>query len=467
MHKAWDICLTVAAFVFAYYIKKYYLPAPFRGLSTDPNYYILLLLCIIIWYLVFKFSGLYKPFGKQSFPSIAVSVVKAVSICLLILAVILFFLKLYIISRLFIGIFIVLNLFFLMLSKWAIYKILVHIWKKGYNLKNVVIVGCGAKALEIAKCIDRLPEVGYQVLGCLTADPDDTACRSGLLKIIGNISDIQNILAHNVVDELIFADPLRKIPNIDKYIYEAENMGIMVHILPEWGLRQIGFIPRVGKLQFENVFGMPTLSLINTPTGEKFFIKNVIDRAVSGIGLAICIIPFLLFAILIKLSSSGPVFFKQQRVGLNGRRFTLYKFRTMFDDAETNKSKLLAFNESDGPVFKIRKDPRVVPCIGTFLRKTSLDELPQLINVFMGDMSLVGPRPPLPDEIKEYDIGQRRRLSMKPGITCIWQTSCNRNDISFKDWVKMDLEYIDNWSLGLDFRILLKTVWVVLTGEGR
>lgn len=145
----------------------------------------------------------------------------------------------------------------------------------------------------------------------------------------------------------------------------------------------------------------------------------------------------------------------------------VYKFRTMVPDADKRQNEFLALNEADGPAFKIKKDPRIIPYIGTFLRKTSLDELPQLINVLRGEMSLVGPRPPIPGEVEQYDIWQRRRLSMKPGLTCIWQCAPKRNDICFNEWMKMDLHYIDNWSLWLDFKILFKTVKAVLAGDGR
>ena len=156
-----------------------------------------------------------------------------------------------------------------------------------------------------------------------------------------------------------------------------------------------------------------------------------------------------------------------ERCCLNGRRFMVYKFRTMVPDAEKRFDEVKALNEADGPVFKIKKDPRIIPYIGTLLRKTSLDELPQIINVMRGEMSLVGPRPPIPSEVDEYETWQRRRLSMKPGLTCVWQCAPKRNEIGFKDWMKMDLSYIDNWSLWLDLKILFQTVKVVFSGEGR
>jgi len=187
----------------------------------------------------------------------------------------------------------------------------------------------------------------------------------------------------------------------------------------------------------------------------------------SGIGLIVVAPLFAVIALAIKISSKGPVFYRQERSGMNGRKFMLYKFRTMVADADQKRKELEALNESDGPVFKINNDPRIIPVIGPFLRKTSLDELPQLLNIFRGEMSLVGPRPPIPAEVAQYKPWQRRRLSMKPGLTCIWQTSPNRNDLSFNDWMELDLEYIDTWSPLLDFKLLLKTARVVLLGEGR
>ncbi|MCG8531001.1 MAG: sugar transferase, partial [Desulfovibrionales bacterium] len=159
--------------------------------------------------------------------------------------------------------------------------------------------------------------------------------------------------------------------------------------------------------------------------------------------------------------------FRQERMGQNGRRFQLLKFRTMVVDADKMVDDLQALNEADGPAFKIAKDPRIIPWVGAFLRKTSLDELPQLINVLKGEMSLVGPRPPIPFEVEKYETWQRRRLSMKPGLTCIWQIAPRRNDLSFEEWMRLDLEYIDKWSLGLDFSLLVKTARAVLTGAGR
>jgi lipopolysaccharide/colanic/teichoic acid biosynthesis glycosyltransferase len=176
---------------------------------------------------------------------------------------------------------------------------------------------------------------------------------------------------------------------------------------------------------------------------------------------------FIAVAVAIKRTSPGPVFYTQERLGLNGRKFKLYKFRTMVNNADEIRKELEEMNEMDGPVFKIKDDPRIIPGIGHFLRKTSLDELPQLFNVLRGEMCLVGPRPPLSKEVDEYSVRHRRRLSMKPGMTCLWQIAPNRNDLSFEEWMNLDLKYIDNWSLFNDVKILVLTARAVLTRSGR
>ena len=470
MHQGWDLGLTLVSFISAYYVKRYLLPQPWGGLSTEPNYYALLMLCIIIWYSVFRFSGVYRPYRKRPFSSIALDVLQAVAVCAMILLGILFFVKEQSLSRIFLGLFILIDLGLLIGSKWVFYKTLRHLRKTGFNTRNIVIVGTGPRAGKVIEALKKQPESGLIVIGCLTAssqssnEPDS----GNAPPVLGNLSELEKILTNHVVDELIFVEPLRLIANAGQYIQVAEQRGISVHILPEWGLRQMGFTPQVAKLSYENMMGMPILSLMVTPDHHPaLIVKNIIDVLLSGLGLVLCAIPFALIAVAIKITSPGPVFFRQERIGQNGRVFTLYKFRTMVPNADKMKQSLLDKNESDGPVFKIRNDPRVIPFIGSFLRKTSLDELPQLINVLKGEMSLVGPRPPLKEETVLYKSGQHRRLSMKPGITCLWQISPQRNDISFWDWVKLDLEYIDHWSLGLDFKILFRTMWVAVTGQGR
>ncbi len=279
---------------------------------------------------------------------------------------------------------------------------------------------------------------------------------------------MENHKTKQVVDELIFAMPLKEIESADKYIVLAEDMGVSIRIIPDWQIYYLMYKPGAATISFEEFLGIPTLALHTTPPNRgELLVKSAFDYTFAAVALVLSIPFFMAVSLAIKACSRGPVFYKDERCGLNKRKFMLYKFRTMVNDANERRCELEALNEADGPVFKIKDDPRIIPFIGTLLRKTSLDELPQFINVLKGEMSLIGPRPPIPSEVKEYEIWQRRRLSMKPGLTCIWQITPHRNEVSFEDWMHMDLKYIDTWSLGLDFKIIFSTVLMMLTGAGR
>jgi lipopolysaccharide/colanic/teichoic acid biosynthesis glycosyltransferase len=282
------------------------------------------------------------------------------------------------------------------------------------------------------------------------------------------MGELEQYLIDNVVDELVFAIPLKLIVYADRYLSMAESMGVKVRIIPDWQIHYLMYQPGIAHIQFEDFLGVSTMALQTTPQNEgKLFVKTLIDYG-AGLFFMVVSLPLLiLISAAIKLISKGPVLYKQERLGLSGRKFMVYKFRTMVNNADEFQKELMEMNEADGPVFKIKKDPRIIPWVGVLLRKTSLDELPQLINVLKGEMSLVGPRPPIPSEVDEYSIWQRRRLSMKPGLTCIWQIAPRRNDLSFDDWMKMDLQYIDTWSLFNDVKLLVLTVRTVVMGSGR
>ena len=373
------------------------------------------------------------------------------------------------VSRIMLGIFFLLNIGFLAVSKGFVYVVLARYRQKGFNFRNILIVGTRQRAVDVIDVIgDRLGS-GYSVLGCLEIDEAEIGkkVKNGI-QVIGTVDHLEKILWDQVVDELIFAMPLKKIENADKYIALAEEVGVSVRIIPDWQIHKLMYHPDIASIQFEEFLGVPTLTMTTTSTKQgDLFIKSTFDYAFAAVALVLSVPFFMFVALVMKLSSKGPVFYKDERCGLNKRKFMLYKFRTMVDDANESRCELEALNEADGPVFKIKDDPRIIPFIGTLLRKTSLDELPQFINVLKGEMSLIGPRPPIPAEVEKYEIRQRRRLSMKPGITCLWQVMPNRNEITFDKWMQMDLEYIDNWSLWLDFKIFWKTIWTMLTGSGR
>jgi exopolysaccharide biosynthesis polyprenyl glycosylphosphotransferase len=331
-----------------------------------------------------------------------------------------------------------------------------------------LIIGTLERAKEMIRAITDNPGSGYKILGCLDLDGHDERIGKSVhdnVKVIGTLEDFQDILLAKTIDEIVFALPLKIVDNVTEYIRVAEKLGINIRIMPDFQIQKIMYRPESASIFLEKFVGMPTIALSSLPAGDTgLYFKTATDY-VGAVLLFIVTSPlFLLIGLAIRSTSKGPVIFKQERCGLNGRKFTIYKFRTMVEGAEKLRDHLERENEMDGPVFKLKKDPRITT-VGRFLRKTSLDELPQLINILKGEMSIVGPRPPLPDEVGKYKLWQRRRLSMKPGLTCIWQVS-GRNNIDFEQWIKLDLQYIDNWSIWLDLKLIILTCKEVLLWHG-
>jgi exopolysaccharide biosynthesis polyprenyl glycosylphosphotransferase len=324
--------------------------------------------------------------------------------------------------------------------------------------RNILIVGSGDKAKEMGQLIARYSDWGLKILGYIVRNHEDMV--SPGVTVLGTISDIPKIVEVNVVDEIIFVGSKPSdLDSLDEILAICKEQGIRTRVAIDL------FPAKVSNVSMEFLENVPILTFSTTPDHAfSLFAKRIMDLAISSILLAILLPIMLLISILVKLTSKGPIIYRQVRCGLYGRRFVLYKFRSMREGAEDVLWEIKHLNEMDGPVFKMRNDPRVTP-LGRHLRKSSIDELPQFWNVLKGDMSLVGPRAPLPEEVKEYSRWQRRRLSVKPGITCLWQVS-GRNEIDFHDWMQLDLDYIDNWSLFLDLKILLRTFPVVLFGKG-
>lgn len=468
-HRVLDIFLTAAAFIGAYFLKKDFLPFPYRGLITDPDYYVVLLMIVIIWYVVFDFFNLYSPFRRQRSPEIFWKMTKAASTALVVLILCMYVFKIEDVSRIMIGIFYLLDIIFLGTSKWVLFKHATRPRKNGFSLQNTLIIGSKQRSKDVIEAIGQQGKSGVNIVGCLDIGPDQVGqpVKNGI-QVIGTVDNLEKILREQVVDELLVAMPMGMIEGVEKYIAIAEEMGVAVRMIPDWQLHRLMTRPVIASIHFEDFFGIPSMALTTIPTKHGELLLKAVFDSLAAIALLIALCPILLaVALAVKLLSPGPILFTQVRCGLNGRKFTVYKFRTMVPDAEARREELAHLNETDGPVFKIGKDPRIIPYLGTFLRRTGLDELPQLLNVLKGEMSIVGPRPPIPSEVDKYDLWQRRRLSMKPGMTCLWQTSRKRNEVRFEDWMNLDLQYIDNWSLKLDFLILLKTLGVVFTGEGR
>ncbi len=328
---------------------------------------------------------------------------------------------------------------------------------KSGPIDEVLVVGVGA--LGRATADDLHARGRHEVVGFVrfTSEVPPARLRS---RILGTTSELEQVLRTVPVGEVYLASNSPA---------NAEEMQAAIKLCEKFG---VPFAMPAYQYRLERARPLPThavadgylhyQSVDSKPT--QMALKRAFDIFSTGLALWVLSVPLLLVAVLIKLTSRGPVFFRQVRVGLHGRPFRMLKFRTMVENAEALKATLSQQNEMDGPVFKMKKDPRITP-IGKFLRKFSIDELPQLVNVLRGDMSVVGPRPPVPSEVAKYAVWQRRRLSVRPGLTCIWQVS-GRNEISFEQWMYMDLEYIDNWSFGKDLELVLKTFPVVLTGRG-
>lgn len=332
--------------------------------------------------------------------------------------------------------------------------------KKGYNMRHILIVGTKEKAQEIYELIRNHTEWGLKVIGFVNI-VHDAPEKINDVPVLGDIDDLINIAKSQSIDEVVFCVPKSHSFEIEEKIIKLIELGINIQIVMDfYRMANARFDVSV----FHNKIPMLTLT---TKSNDAFqlFVKRIVDIIGALVGLFITGLFFPFIALAIKLEDGGPVLFRQTRIGMYNREFRLFKFRSMYTDAENRKNELLKNNEMKGAIFKIKNDPRITR-VGRFLRKTSLDEFPQFYNVFIGDMSLVGTRPPTKDEVKLYENWQRRRISIKPGITGLWQVS-GRNEITdFNEIVNLDLEYIDKWSIWLDIKILLKTIYVVIKRKG-
>lgn len=458
-HKVLDIALTVGAFFIAYWMRRALLPPELKAFLNLPRIGWMLVVIVPVWFILLSYERAYPSFEERSLKSICYRAAKAVLEGLGILFAAIFFRKAYAQSRLFILFFGVIDIGFLLGARVLLIWLRRHFFAEGSNLHQVLIVGADERAAKVSRLIADQSQWGFQVAGFLSAGSGKPTAKC--VPILGDLGDLGEILHNSHIDWVIFATSSDEIDLVRSGIMECEEMGV-----PASYLMGDMFPLRIARMHLDTYDGTAFLTFTTTTSYRwSLLYKGIWDRVGAFLGILLLSPLLLLIAILIKLSSRGPVLFNQERCGLNGRRFMLHKFRTMREGAEKMLDDVRDLSE-DGSrvVFKLKGDPRVTR-IGRFLRKHSLDELPQLYNVLKGEMSLVGPRPPIPSEVEKYEHWQRRRLSMKPGLTCIWQVS-GRNEVDFEKWMALDLEYIDNWSLTLDVKLLLKTIPAVLWGKG-
>ncbi len=344
-------------------------------------------------------------------------------------------------------------------ERFALREVLRTLRMHGRNFRRVLFVGNGMRTEALAKNLRTNPHYGIHIAGWLEFGGQEEPPRQAGERL-GGLQDLRRVLSEAQVSYVILCPPrVSSSMEIQEVLSTCDEAGIQCHLVPSI-TTMTNLHPSVAWYA-----GFPTLTFHAQPhLPLKSAIKRAMDIAVASLAILVFAPLMMLIALAVKLQDGGPVFYSQRRVGRGNQFFDCLKFRTMCVDADSRLANLQQQNEQDGPAFKIKKDPRIT-AVGRLLRKFSLDELPQLINVLSGDMSMVGPRPPIPDEVERYEWWQRRRISVRPGLTCIWQV-WGRNKVSFQRWMEMDLYYIDHWTLWMDAKIMLRTIWTVLRGTG-
>ena len=460
-----DGITTALSFVAAYFVWRWakiiFSWVPGREIEITHDLYWKIVVFAIIWVLVLTKLGAYTYQRFKSLRREMKLVAEASAVSTLILLAANFIFRFEYIPRTYIGIFLVVNFLSLAGEKLILFNIAKEIRKRGKNRKKVLVVGSGMKAKNFIETVEKNLEWGLDIVGLVAENGSFFGAELYGKKILGTNSEIEKILHQYPVGEVIICASGMEMGKVEAVLETCEREGVQIRVNSDF------FGGLAKKVTIDEVYGLSIISFTTIPDNEwALYLKRFIDILVSAILLIVLSPLFLMIAILIKITSKGPVFYEWNVVGFNKNPFRSWKFRTMVVNADEMKQKLMDLNEMKGPVFKIKNDPRITNA-GGLLRKFSLDELPQLWSVFKGDMSLVGPRPAGPHELVRYESWHRRKLSIKPGITCLWQANGRNRIEDFDEWARMDLEYIDNWSFWLDFKILAKTAWSVLKGTGQ
>jgi exopolysaccharide biosynthesis polyprenyl glycosylphosphotransferase len=458
-----DVVLINVAFALAYWMRydRQWFAAVDEAYLVPYGRFVPVSLALTVLLLgIYKLSGVYNlPRGASWFDEVYRLMTGTATGIILVVFVIVFLFRPFFYSRLiflYAGLLITVMLSVVRLGKrW----LRTRLRQKGLGVDRLLIVGAGEVGRTAMRNVVAQPSLGFQVVGFVDDDPEKGNTDIGRFRALGNTASIPNLVREMAIDEVIITLPWMYHRKIVSIISQCEREQVRVRIVPDI------FQMTLSHLDVEDLGGIPMIGVRDISiSGSQLFFKRAMDMTVSLLGMILLMPLFFLIALIIRLDSPGPIVFRQLRVGKGEQVFSCFKFRSMHQNADEEKERLLEHNEADGPIFKIRNDPRVTS-VGRFLRRTSLDELPQLFNVLMGHMSLVGPRPAIPAEVQRYQPWHKRRLEVAPGMTGLWQVS-GRSELSFDEQVLLDLYYIENWSPFLDVQILLRTVPKVLLGAG-
>lgn len=459
-----DILLTVVSFFIAYLLRDQALPAisgpmgRFHRIYPLNHYASLVLGIAVVWFLVGSALHLYRNVDKKTSIQIAGDVFSLVVVGLLVVYASLYLVKGESISRSLLFLFAVTDAALVFLGRIVLLNHGHHHQGSGEKKRYVLIVGTGPEALRMWQRIESHGKSRTTLVGFLELSPAVNRTSKSTYPHYP-ATELSSLLKGCVIDDVLFAVEGEELQQIQPLLEICEQEGVTARVT--WQLPYRGN----AKVYLDSFEEVPLLTFSNAPDPQvQLVLKRLFDICVVTIACLVFWPLIVVVALLVKLTSPGPVLYKQVRCGLGGRKFTLFKFRSMYVGAEDMRPNLESLNELDGPVFKIKDDPRCTP-IGSWLRRHSLDEIPQLWNVLRGDMSLVGPRPPLPEEVTKYEPHQRRRLRVRPGLTCLWVLE-GRNNLNFERWIQLDLSYIDRWSFWLDLKILLLSIPYVVIGHG-
>jgi len=451
-----DLGLTALAFQVAFVTRLAFarnLPGEF--IFDIPAKSLVLVFCILTWVAAGWWLDVYSRLGRRGWRIVIRDAFRQAMVGALSLLIFEFLLRLDL-SRFFIAIFAIYSTLILVAFRLSAMKFAGSMRKLGKGF--VLVVGSGERALRLGRMLEQASEDGIAIFGFVSTTQTPGTVQLGRPYPMFGLAELPQLLGKHVIDEILFAVESPELASLEEVFLLCDEEGVRTRVA-------VDFFPHVNsQIRLENLGDTRLLTFSAAPDDDlRLLVKRFIDLSTAIVGLLISFPILLLIALAVRLTSPGPAIFRQERCGLNGRTFRVYKFRSMRADAEERKADVVHLSARQTAT-KIPNDPRLTP-IGRYLRRFSLDELPQLFNVIRGEMSLVGPRPAIPSEVAEYQRWQRRRLRMRPGITCLWALN-GRDNCDFETWMRLDLQYIDNWSLGLDCKILLQTIPQVLMGKG-